>query len=378
MNKKDRDLMERYIYQVVRRLPGDQRKEVGLELEELIGDMWEAAEAAKETDTSGGTSSMDEILTKLGNPADFAKKYQDDTHYVIGPEYFDTYRWFMKVVLVGVLISVLVVGVLEGFREVGFSLNTPDLRILARVIAEAVADMIGNGIVSAMGAFGAVTLIFALLERRRVKLDIGKMAKWTAREPGDNFSGKKAGWTTEYLEPIPHKKALIKRSDSIVNIILSVFVCILFLLAPELFALVSRESGQWVTVPVLNLAEWNRIYPWILLSMLFGVIDSVVRLAVGHYCKTVMISGIVFGGILQIVTCIAALKTTTFWNTDFIENCRQLLGEVFVESQGLLAHWNAGTITNVVLTICLIVILAEVAVTVYKTLRYGLERWEVP
>ena len=47
MNKRDRDLMERYIYQVVRRLPGEQRKEVGLELQELIGDMWEEAEAAK-------------------------------------------------------------------------------------------------------------------------------------------------------------------------------------------------------------------------------------------------------------------------------------------------------------------------------------------
>ena len=30
--------MERYIYQVVRRLPGEQRKEVGLELQELIGE----------------------------------------------------------------------------------------------------------------------------------------------------------------------------------------------------------------------------------------------------------------------------------------------------------------------------------------------------
>ena len=378
MNKRDRDLMERYIYQVVRRLPGEQRKEVGLELQELIGDMWEEAEAAKETDIPGGTFSMDEILIKLGNPADFAKKYQDDAHYVIGPEYFDTYWWFMKIVLVGVLISVLFVGVLEGCREVSFNLDTPDFRILAGVIAEAVAGMIGNGIVSAMGAFGAVTLIFALLERQRGKLDIGETAKWTVRELGNAFSGKKAGWTPEYLESIPHKKALIKRSDSIVSIIFSVFVCVLLLFAPEILSVVLRENGQWVSVPAMNLAEWNRIYPWILLSTLFGVVDSVIRLAVGHYCKTVMLSGIVFGGILQTATCIAAFKTATFLNQDFIENCGRLLGEVFAENREFLAHWNIGTVTNLVLIICLVVILAEVAVTVYKTLRYGIGRRELP
>ena len=39
VNQQEQELMERYIYQVVRRLPKNQRKEVARELQELIGDM---------------------------------------------------------------------------------------------------------------------------------------------------------------------------------------------------------------------------------------------------------------------------------------------------------------------------------------------------
>ena len=39
MTDEERDLMRRYIYQVVRRLPREQREETAMELEELITDM---------------------------------------------------------------------------------------------------------------------------------------------------------------------------------------------------------------------------------------------------------------------------------------------------------------------------------------------------
>ena len=105
MTSMDRELMERYIYQVVRRLPREQRREVSLELQELISDMADVA------------GSMEEALEKLGNPAEFAKKYQDDTHHLIGPEYYDTYLWFLKIVLLCTLIPIVDVSVIEGTRD---------------------------------------------------------------------------------------------------------------------------------------------------------------------------------------------------------------------------------------------------------------------
>ena len=86
MTPNEKDYMDRYIYQVIRRLPKAQREEVRMELEELISDMY----------TDKG--SMEEVLTELGDPAEFAKQYQSDQRYLIGPEYFDTIcglsRWF--------------------------------------------------------------------------------------------------------------------------------------------------------------------------------------------------------------------------------------------------------------------------------------------
>lgn len=39
MTPNEKDYMDRYIYQVIRRLPKAQREEVRMELEELISDM---------------------------------------------------------------------------------------------------------------------------------------------------------------------------------------------------------------------------------------------------------------------------------------------------------------------------------------------------
>ena len=62
MNGRDQELINRYIYQVVRRLPRDQRGEVSLELQELIGDMLEAG------------ASAEEVLSKLGESGEICGK----------------------------------------------------------------------------------------------------------------------------------------------------------------------------------------------------------------------------------------------------------------------------------------------------------------
>ena len=108
MTEQERDLMERYSYQVVRRLPRDQREEIRLELQELIEDMWEQS------------GEMKEVLQELGDPAEFAKKYRGEESCLIGPDYYDTYLWFVKVVLLCSLIPVAIISLAETFYQ-GFS-----------------------------------------------------------------------------------------------------------------------------------------------------------------------------------------------------------------------------------------------------------------
>lgn len=95
MTMEKNDMMERYIYEVIRRVPKKQREEIRLELEELISDMMEQEEAG-----------MEAVLTKLGNPRDFAQKYSGRHNYLIGPEYYGDYCWVMKVFLLLSLIHI--------------------------------------------------------------------------------------------------------------------------------------------------------------------------------------------------------------------------------------------------------------------------------
>ena len=108
MTGGEQELIERYIYQVTRRLPKDQRDDVALELGEMIGDMIE-----------GKGSTAEKVLTELGDPARLAEQYQDVTHCLIGPEYYDTYLWFVKVVLLCSILPVLAAGVVDAVRLQG-------------------------------------------------------------------------------------------------------------------------------------------------------------------------------------------------------------------------------------------------------------------
>ena len=77
MTPDEIELMERYIYQVTKRLPQSQRKEAAMELRELISDMAES-------------ESVEEALTKLGAPDKFAEQYGDHARHLIGGEYYET------------------------------------------------------------------------------------------------------------------------------------------------------------------------------------------------------------------------------------------------------------------------------------------------
>lgn len=362
MSPKDNELMERYIYQVVRRLPKKQQNEVGMELRELIGDMLEESD------------SMEAVLTKLGDPAEFAKKYQDGTHCLIGPAYYDTYLWFIKIVLLCSAIPIFVISVIEamnnGFSDVaavfpGFANST------ALVVMKGLAAGIANCVVSCVSVFGCVTLVFAIMERRNVKLDLKKQKEWSVSDLSDGPTGKKNGWTPKELTPLPHKKARISRSDSVLGIVFLVIFCILLIFAPGLFSAFIKEGETIVTVPVFNLEKWNVIMPVFVASLLIALTDEIVRLAAGCYCKTVMISNIVCG-VIKIALSAVVLKVFPFWNPNFVPELETALGSRLNGTFDLLAYWDENAVSNLIFGFVTAVTLLEIGTTIYKTARYGM------
>ncbi len=352
MSPQEQELMERYLYQVVRRLPKEQREEVRMELAALIEDMWEDA------------GSMDDVLTKLGDPAEFAKKYPDTGRHLIGPDYYDTYIWFLKIVLLCTAIPVTVVAAIEGVREGAGLADSHMVQAAVTSAIHGITNGILNLVISLVGAFGGVTLTFAVMERQKVKLDLKEQKNWSV----DDLNG---GWTPSRLTPVPHKKAIISRGDSLVGIVFIVLFGVLLTFAPQFFSAIYQNEGEMVIVPIFNLDEWPMILPVFLLSLLVGLADEVFRLVVGHYSKPVMISNIVCGGVQMVLSWIV-LKVFPFWNPHFAADLQAQIGDQAEGASWFIQHWDANAASHILLIVIFLITIAEIATTIYKTQRYGI------
>ncbi len=360
MRPNEKEYMDRYIYQVIRRLPKAQRDEIRMELEELISDMY----------TDKG--SMEEVLTELGDPAEFAKQYQSGQRYLIGPEYFDTYLWFVKVVLICAAIPILVISLINAIGEIPAITAQNSAAVIIRAIVDGLINGITDAILSCVSAFGAVTLTFAIMERKKVQFELKKAEKWTFGNLSEEskMPTYHSRWTPKFLEPVPDKKAIISRSDSIVGIIFIVIFSVLLIFAPHFFAAFFSESETIMTVPIFNLEQWGIVLPLLILSLLIGLADEILRLIVGVYCKLVMISNIVCG-VLQIVLSIIALKVLPIWNPKFALEIERVLGDNVDTGAKFLTYWNGDIVSNGLLTFIAAITIFEIGMTIYKTLRYG-------
>ena len=115
------DLLNRYVYDVTRRLPEKQRAEIDKELRGLISDM--LVERLGEAEPSRGD--VEAVLMELGNPADLADNYRGTRRYLIGPDYFDRYASILKLVAGAVFLGISIA------LAVSYAVNPPDSIVTA-------------------------------------------------------------------------------------------------------------------------------------------------------------------------------------------------------------------------------------------------------
>ena len=342
------ELMERYLYEVTRRVPRSQRKEIEMELRELIGDMQEANE----------TKSVEELLLELGDPKEFAKKYRDEKQYLIGPDYYEDYSFILKIVLISIWISVLVSALVNHIFLSEAAITAADYA--KEFFKGFFRDLISNLITGSLGGFGAVTLIFAIMERNHIRFD-------QRERKGISTDSM---WHPNTLPPVPSDKGIIKRSETAVGIIFILIFCSLLIAAPELFGYYSKEGEHITSICIFNLDQWGKILPVILLSMGIGLIDEIIRLVIGRYCNAVAISNLI-ANCAMIFLSVVALKVLPLWNPSFVSELEIALNRKVTSQTDLLYYWNTDIFSNIILTILIVISLAEMGVTLYKTIRYG-------
>ena len=348
MGPHEYDFMNRYIYQVISQLPRDQRAEVKMELEELISDMYDA----RKDDVT-----IEEILLELGDPIEFAKRYLDESKYLISPEYYDDYCWLVKIVLAAIVLSAFVSFIVQ------FLLSE-------RSLLSSFIDFVSTLFIGGISGFGIITLIFAFLQHQHIKVEFYK--KWKIEQllsKGESFDMRT--WKPSYHPQIPNKKALINRGDSIAGIIFTVIFAIIIIMLPsiERFGIMTR-NGVKVVSPI-NLEVWNIILPILLISFVIGLAYEIVKLITGRYNLRVMIVCIITG-IFQIVISFVLLKKIPFFNPDFVTILNTEIGMELNSKFDFISWWNTDHFINFLLFFIIMIEIIEVGVTIYKTLKYGL------
>lgn len=211
------ELIERYIYAVTRYLPEESREDVGLELRANILDMLPENHSHEDIRL---------VLEELGDPKKLAEQYNTNKRYLIGPGFYDSYIYVLK------LVVSIVVAVSLGVTLVSWLFQAPVNWYEAPHIGELIRDVLTAVVGGAFQAALWVTVVFVILERVGVEADI--------------LSAHGDTWMVEYLPEIPDERSIISRGETIVSLVFSIVLVVLLYFRPELIGIHVRDGGDAV------------------------------------------------------------------------------------------------------------------------------------
>lgn len=221
------EMIERYIYDVTRRLPENERDEVKRELEASIFDMLPDNPSEQE---------IIDVLTKLGAPNILAEQYRQKPRYLISPAVYDSYISMLKMVTLIVGLVCAFIGAFSLIFSVTESWSVSEL--FSRTISSAVEG--------ALQAALWVTLGFVIADR--------------------SGAYKKQAWSVKDLPRVPNQDGvLISRAGTIVGMALTVFftsIIIMMIVREEWFFVLVR--GAEVINPFTQ-AALERSIPYLIL-----------------------------------------------------------------------------------------------------------------
>lgn len=239
--------VERYIYDVTRRLPKEIQEDVKEELNAHIYDM---------LDENPTDEDIDRVLHELGSPRKIANNYKEDKRYVISPLYYDDYIRVLKLVMIIVVSIALVISSIEA------AIHINELTVFATLFAviEKVIEDICSAIVT---AFFFVTIIFWLIDYFQFKVD-----------PKD--------WKIKDLPDLPDKKtSKISRTQSIIGLIFHTIFATVFIIVVLRYV----DIIGWYTNDVLVARMFNSyaVDPFIIFFIISAVIGFIVQLLKIYY-----------------------------------------------------------------------------------------------
>ncbi len=281
--KQINDLIDRYVYQVTKRLPQAQREDIEQELRGLIDDMLCAkTDAPTKEDVTA-------VLRELGHPSELAAKYGGPRRWLIGPAYYDIYIMVVKIVLAATGFGIILA------QSIGLITAPP------QTIWQGFAVFIGSVFGGVIQSFAWVTAIFAIIER------CAKDAPWKGKD-----------WNPSDLPPVPDHKKTIKRSEPIVGIAFTVLFLVVVNTMPQLLGAYIFNDGSYTTVPVFDLTVFYRLLPLIDVMICLGLVKELLRLIVGRYTTAMCVALVVINVMSMVMFIWLFGPSSGIWNPSFM------------------------------------------------------------
>ncbi len=245
-------LIERYVYDVTRRLPEKMREDVASELNSNIYEM--LGENYSDEDVKN-------VLFSLGKPRELSNNYRTSKKNLISEEWMGDYLFTLKIVLI-VLGSIgLVFGLVDALSNI-------QAELFIGVFFEVVSKVISNIINTLLSGFAIVTLIFVLI-------DI-------------NAKKTKEVWNLEDLPEIPKSKDMkLSRAGSITGLVFTVIfgsVWIYILYNSDVYIGWVSYNDSWLVEETLFNLDYTRGFIWLfILSIVFEVIVYLYKIKTGQW-----------------------------------------------------------------------------------------------
>lgn len=315
------DLINRYIYAVIKQLTKDEKEEAKEELQLLI------YEKMKEY-----PDSMDEkekarlVIEKLGNPDKLADKYRSQERCLIGGSYYYKYINVLKIVLIAIFIGTTIASILAGIT------NYENIIII-------IIKYFSNLFQSLLQGVAWVTIIFAIFQYNNINLS------------------KETSWSIKDLPNIPRKKSMIPKGESIAAIIFTAIFFSILLFSPQLIGIYYYSHGELVNIPLFNLEVLSG-YHFILISIFaIEILQESLKILWGVWTKK---RALIFTvtSIISTSLGILFLSSTSVWNSKACEIITKYSG------------FEITTISNSIVMLIIVVAFIEILTTLYKGLKY--------
>lgn len=336
------NLIDKYVAEVGRHLPRNQRADIETEIRSTLLDMLEErGQASPQNETA-----VIALLKEYGEPRKVAESYIGP-RYLIGPRLYPTFELIVKIVLAAAVGAGLL-----GYGVSAFVTKSFAGAEFFSFFGQFWLDFIG-GLIT---AFGNIVIVFAILER---VLPAGKIEKEMKEE-----------WDPADLakEPDPDE---VKTAEAIFTIIFTVAGLAIFNLYPNVVGLFFNTDGEWTFIPMLSKAFFSYL-PWINLLGIMQITFHLYQLRQGVWTTFARLFNI-FIEVGTIVLAVAMLNGPSLVDL----SVDKLAGTPVAEAADILSKV-IGFAPAIALIVVIIVGIFEVVQTIYRLVKTRTVTFELP